>query len=97
MGHHALPRWLRHWCGVLVLILALTATLVGAQKETEVGDLPPQVLKGIDMVHQAYKLEAFDCNDPEEVITQSIPHSCSVKSLSEPHLSVESEANPKHG
>ena len=38
-------RWLRHWWGVLVLILALTTTVVGAQEETEVGDLPPQVLK----------------------------------------------------
>ena len=89
-------RWLRHWWGVLVLILALTAAVVGAQEETEVGDLPPQVLKGMDMSHQAYELEAFNCDDPEEVITQSIPHSCSVKSLGEPHLTLESEANPKH-
>ena len=57
-------RWLCHWWGVLVLILALTATVVGVQEETEVGDLSPQVLKGMDMSHQAYKLEAFDRDDP---------------------------------
>ena len=66
---------------MLVLILALITTVVGALEETVVGDLPPQVLKGMDMLHQAYELEAFDCNDPEEVVRQSIPHSCSVKSL----------------
>ena len=81
---------------MLVLILALTATVVRAQEETEISELPPQVLKGMDMLHQAYKLEAFDCDNPEEVVTQSIPHSCSVKSLGKPHLTVETESNPKH-
>ena len=47
-------RWLQYWWGVLVLILALTTTVVRAQEETEIGDLPPQVLKGMDMLHQAY-------------------------------------------
>ena len=89
-------RWLCHWWDMLVLILALTATVVGAQEETKVGDLPPQVLKGMDMSHQAYELEAFDCDDPEEDITQCISHSCAIKSLGEPYLKVESKANPKH-
>ena len=56
--------------------------------------MPPQVFKGMDMSHQAYELEAFDCDDPEEVVTQSIPHSCSVKSLDGPHLTVEPESTP---
>ena len=51
---------------------------------------------GYIILHQAYELEAFDCDDPEEVVTQSIPHSCSVNSLDGPHLTVEPESNPKH-
>ena len=89
-------RLLLHWWGVLCLILALTATVVQAQEEAGISELPPQVLKGMDMSYQVYKLEAFDCDDPEEVVTQSIPHSCSVKSLDGSHLTVEPESNPKN-
>ena len=77
-------RWLRHWWGMLVLILALMATVVRAQEEAGILELPPQVLKGMDMWHQAYELEAFDYDDPEEVVTQSIPHSYSVKLWMDP-------------
>ena len=50
----------------------------------------------MDILHEVYELEAFDCDNPEEVVTQSIPHSCSVKSLDGPHLIVEPESTPKH-
>ena len=30
----------------------------------------------MDMSHATYRLEAFDCDEPEDVITQSIPESC---------------------
>ena len=39
-------------------------------------DLPAQVLQGMDMSHSSYRLDAFDCNQPEDVVTQSIPESC---------------------
>ena len=45
-------RWLLHWWGVLCLILVLTATVVQAQEEAGVLELPPQGLKGMDMLHQ---------------------------------------------
>ena len=33
------------------------------------------------MSHNAYRFKAFDCDEPEDVLTQSIPHRCSVKAL----------------
>ena len=39
-------------------------------------DLPAEVLKGMDMYHPSYRLDAFDCDQPEDVVTQSIPESC---------------------
>ena len=48
------------------------------------------------MLHQAYELKAFDCDNSEEVVTQRIPHSCSVKSLDGSHLTEEPESKPKH-
>ena len=35
----------------------------------------------MDMSHEAYRFGAFDCDEPEDVLTQSIPHGCSVKAL----------------
>ena len=72
---------LLYWWGVVCLVLSLTATIAQAQEEGGVLELPLQVLKGMDMLYQVYELEAFDCGNPEEVVTQSNPHSCSVKSL----------------
>ena len=40
--------------------------------------LPAQVLKGMDMSHGSYRLDAFDCDEPEDIVTQSIPKSCAV-------------------
>ena len=42
-------------------------------------DLPAQVLKGMDMSHPSYHLDAFDCDQPEDVVTQSIPESCNTE------------------
>ena len=67
------------WCVVLIIALA---TRAGAQdlEDTEVNsDLPAQVLKGMDMSHSSYRLDAFDCDEPEDVVTQSIPESCAVE------------------
>ena len=33
------------------------------------------------MLHDVYRFKAFDCNKLEDVLTQSIPHRCSVKAL----------------
>ena len=71
------------------------ATVAWAEEEGGVSELPPQVLKGIDMLHQAYQLEAFDCDDPKEVLTQIIPNGCSVKGLDGTSPTVESESTPK--
>ena len=57
--------------------------------------MPLQVLKGMDMLHSVYELEAFDCDNPEEVVTQNISHICSVKSLDGPSLTVELESTHK--
>ena len=62
----------------MVLIIVL-ATRIEAQdlEDTEVSsDLPARVLAGMDMSHGSYRLDAFDCDEPEDVITQSILESC---------------------
>ena len=67
------------WCIVMVIVIA---TRVGAQdlgNSEDPDNLPAQILKGMDMSHEAYSLEAFDCDEPEEVATQSIPESCTVE------------------
>ena len=88
----AFYRWTLYWWGVTCLVLALMATRARAHAEGGIfvrEELPPQVLKGMEMLHQAYQLEAFDCNDPEEVVTQSIPQGCMVKGLDGKSLTVE--------
>ena len=56
--------------------MATVSTFTRAQ---ESGDLegnkqfPAWALSGMDMSHDSYKLEAFDCDDPEDVVTRSIP------------------------
>ena len=49
----------------------------------------------MDMLHYAYQLEAFDFDNPEEVVTQSIPQGCSVKGLDGMSPIIESESAPK--
>ena len=64
----------------VVLVMVLIAR-VGDQdlEDTEANSgLPAQVLKGMDMSHGSYRLDAFDCDEPEDVVTQSIPESCTM-------------------
>ena len=73
---------------------------VGARAQDTSGvpgieNLPPQVLKGMDMSHQVYQFKAFDCDDPEDVLTHSILHGCSVKALDGAAPDGESKPIPK--
>ena len=71
------------WCVVMIIVLA---TQTGAQdlEDIEVSSIPPnQVLAGMDMSHGSYRLDAFDCDEPEDIITQSIPNSCSADAAEE--------------
>ena len=45
------------------------------------------------MSYEAYHFKVFNCDEPEDVLTQSIPHGCSVKELEgEPQ---DTESAPK--
>ena len=79
------------WCVVLIIALA---TRIRAQdlEDTEVSsDLPTQVLAGMYMSHSLYRLDAFDCDEPEDVITQSIPDSCAVEAEEQEDVDKEFE------
>ena len=71
------------WCVVPVIVLA---TRIEAQdlEDTEANsDLPTQVLAGMDMSHGLYHLDTFNCDESEDIITQSIPDSCSADTAEE--------------
>ena len=79
------------WGVVLVMVLIAR---VGAQdlEDTEANSgLPAQVLKGMDMSHGSYRLDAFDCDEPEDIVTQSIPKSCAVDAEENEDMEKESE------
>ena len=63
----------------MIIVIATKARAQDIKTLIETNELPLQVLKGMDMSHQAYCLNAFDCDKPEDVLTQIIPHGCSVK------------------
>ena len=63
----------------MIIVIATNAGALDLESIIEPDDLPAQVLKGMDMSHEAYRLEAFDCDRPQDVMTQSIPESCTVK------------------
>ena len=69
------------WCIVMIIVIATEARAQDLEKLTDTNNLPPQVLKGMEMFHKAYRFDAFDCEEPEDVLTQSIPHRCSMKAL----------------
>ena len=70
-----------------MIIVTITGVMAQDPKVSEIKEsLPMQVLEGMDMSHASYKLEAFDCDEPEDVITQSIPQSCT------PEVGDESES-----
>ena len=60
----------------MIIVIVTKARAQDIEELTETNELPPQVLKGMDMSHQAYCLNAFDCDKPEDVLTQSIPQGC---------------------
>ena len=69
-----------------MVVVIVLATQTGAQdlEDMEVSSVPPnQVLAGIDMSHGLDRLDAFDCDEPEDIITQSIPNSCSADAAEE--------------
>ena len=75
---------LNAWNGwfIVMLIIIITGVSVQDPGSTPNGDgLPPQVRKGMDMSHKAYRFGAFNCDEPEDMLTESIPHGCSVKAL----------------
>ena len=77
------------WCIVMLIVIATEARAQNLETLTGTNGLPPQVLQGMDMSHEAYRF----CDEPEDVLTQSIPHGCSVKALEcEPQ---DTESAPK--
>ena len=62
-----------------ILVLAVAAPSIAAQGsgEAEGEVVPPRrLLDGMPMAHDAYQMEAFDCDEPQDIITRSIPKSC---------------------
>ena len=66
------------WCIVMIIVIATQVRAQDLETPAKTDELPPQVRKGMDMSHQAYQLEAFDCDKPEDVLTQSVPQGCAV-------------------
>ena len=63
------------WCITMIIIIATKARAQDLETLTEPNELPSHV----DMSHQTYRLDAFNCDEPEDVLTQSIPQGCAVK------------------
>ena len=60
-------------------MLAVAAPGIAAQGSGEAeGEVAParRLLDRMPMAHDAYQMEAFDCDEPQDVITRSIPKSC---------------------
>ena len=66
------------WGVVMVIALVARARAQDLEDNETNSSLPAQVLKGMDMSHGSYRLDAFDCDEPEDIVTQSIPVSCAV-------------------
>ena len=45
----------------------------------------------MDMSHSSYRLDAFNCDQPEDIVTQSIPESCTTETEEPEDDKVESE------
>ena len=65
----------------MIIVIATEARAQDLEKLTDTNNLPLQVHKGMEMFHKAYRFDAFDCEEPEDVLAQSIPHRCSMKAL----------------
>ena len=82
------------WCVVMIIVLAARVGAQNIEDAEASSDLPAQVLEGMDMSHATYCLDAFDCDEPEDVVTQSIPESCTVKTKEESDL--DSDSNTQY-
>ena len=78
------------WCVVMIIVIATKAGAQDLESIIEPDELPAQVLKGMDMSHETYRLDAFDCDEPEDVLTHSIPQGCAVKTTED----ADSDTNP---
>ena len=67
------------WCIVMIFVIATKARAQDLESIIEPDELPAQVLKGMDMSHETYCLDAFDCDEPEDVFRFTIlqVHECS--------------------
>ena len=80
------------WCVVMIIVLIIRVGAQSIEDAEASSDLPAQVLEGMDMSHATYHLNAFDCDKPEDVMTQSIPESCTVETKEESDVDLDSEA-----
>ena len=71
------------WCVILIIVLATRIEAQDLEDTEGNSDIQAQVLAGMDMSHGSYRLDAFDCYEPEDIITQSIPESCSAETAEE--------------
>ena len=76
----------------MIIVVATKARAQGLESIVEPNELPAQVLKGMDMSHQTYHLDAFNCDKPEDVLTQSIPQGCTVKATDDTDLDTNTAA-----
>ena len=68
------------WCIVMLVVIVIEASAQDPEALTGIDRLPPQC-RGLDMSQEAYRFVVFGCEKPEDILTQSIPHGCSVKAL----------------
>ena len=50
------------WCIVMIIIITAKVRAQDIETLTETDKLHPQVLKGMDMSHQAKHFDVFDCD-----------------------------------
>ena len=63
------------WILVLAVAIPCTAAQGSGEAEGEV-DPPRRRVDGMPMSHDAYQMEAFDCDELQDIITRSMPTSC---------------------
>ena len=80
IAHRMLLKAWNSWCIVMLVVIVIEASAQDPEALTVIDRLPPQC-RGLDMSHEAYCFVVFGCDKPEDVLTQSIPHGCSVKAL----------------
>ena len=69
LGIHA---W-NSWCVAMLVILATGVQTLNANILQDSNGLP---VRGINLLQEAYRFKAFDCDKPEDALIQNIPHEC---------------------